>query len=89
MDIGEIIGTIVFGGVIGFLARLVLPGRQNVNVFITIILGVLGALVGYWLWGLIGSGDTRGIDWIRWFISIAAAALLVVAYETITNKKQV
>ena len=89
MDIGEIIGTIIFGAVIGFLARLVLPGRQNINVIITVVLGVLGALVGYWLWGLIGDGDTRGIDWIRWFISIAAAALFVVAYGAVTGKKQV
>ena len=50
---------------------------------------LLGALVGYWLWGLIGNGDTRGIDWIRWFISIAAAALFVVAYGAVTGKKQV
>jgi len=89
MDILEIIGTIIFGAVIGFLARLVLPGRQNINVIITVVLGVLGALVGYWLWGLIGDGDTRGIDWIRWFISIAAAALFVVAYGAVTGKKQV
>ena len=89
MDIGEIIGTIFFGALIGFLARLVLPGRQNINVIITVILGVLGALVGYRLWGLIGDGDTRGIDWIRWFISIAAAALFVVAYGAVTGKKQV
>lgn len=89
MGIGEIIGTIIFGAVIGFLARLVLPGKQNVSALITVVLGILGALIGYWAWGLIGSGDTRGIDWIRWFISIAAAAGLVVGYETIVNKKKV
>lgn len=89
MGIGEIIGTIIFGAVIGFLARLVLPGKQNVSAIITVILGILGALIGYWAWGLIGSGDTGGIDWIRWFISIAAAAILVVGYESIMNKKKV
>lgn len=90
MDIGDILGLIVFGAVIGVLARLVLPGKQNINIFITVILGVLGALIGYWLWGLISDqGDTAGIDWIRWFISIAAAALLVVAYGAITGRKQV
>ena len=90
MDIGDILGLIVFGAVIGFLARLVLPGRQNINVIITVILGILGALIGYWLWGLISDqGDTAGIDWIRWFISIAAAAILVVAYGSITGRKQV
>ncbi|GAA4411756.1 transglycosylase [Fodinibacter luteus] len=89
MDIGEIIGTIIFGAVIGVLARLVLPGKQNISAVITVILGILGALIGYWLWGLVGGGDTSGIDWIRWFISIAAAALLVVAYGSITGRKQV
>jgi uncharacterized membrane protein YeaQ/YmgE (transglycosylase-associated protein family) len=90
MDIGDILGLIVFGAVIGVLARLVLPGKQNINIVITVILGMLGALIGYWLWGLVSDqGDTAGIDWIRWFISIAAAAILVVAYGSITGRKQV
>ena len=84
MDFGDILGLIVFGAVIGLLARIVLPGRQNISLVITVILGIIGALIGYWLWGLIGEGDTAGIDWIRWFISIAAAALLVVAYGAMT-----
>jgi uncharacterized membrane protein YeaQ/YmgE (transglycosylase-associated protein family) len=89
MDIWEILGTIVFGAVIGILGRIVLPGRQNINLLVTVVLGVLGALIGYWVWGRIGSGDTLGIDWIRWFISIAAAAVLVVIYGSITGKKRV
>ena len=72
----EIIGTIIFGAVIGMLARLVLPGRQNISALVTVILGVLGALIGYWLWGLMGGGDTSGIDWIRWIISIVVAAVV-------------
>ena len=89
MDFGDILGLIVFGTVIGLLARIVLPGRQNISLIMTVILGILGALIGYWLWGLIGEGDTRGIDWIRWFISIAAAALLVVTYGAITGRRRV
>lgn len=90
MDIGEILGLIVFGAVIGALARLVLPGKQNINLIITVILGILGALIGYWLWGLISDqGDTAGIDWIRWFISIAAAAILVLLYGSLTGRRQV
>lgn len=89
MDFGDILGLIVFGAVIGLLARIVLPGRQNISLVITVILGILGALIGYWLWGLIGEGDTVGIDWIRWFISIAAAALLVVAYGAMTGRRRV
>jgi uncharacterized membrane protein YeaQ/YmgE (transglycosylase-associated protein family) len=85
----EIIGTIIFGAVIGVLARLVLPGRQNISAVITVILGILGALIGYWLAGLLGVEDTAGIDWIRWIISIIVAAALVVGYGAITGRKQV
>ena len=83
------IGTIIFGAVIGVLARLVLPGRQNISLIITVILGILGALIGYWLAGLLGVCSTGGIDWIRWVISIAVAAVLVVIYISVTGRKQV
>lgn len=83
----EIIGTIIFGAVIGMLARLVLPGRQNISALVTVILGVLGALIGYWLWGLMGGGDTSGIDWIRWIISIAVAAVAVIVAATLTGRR--
>ena len=42
----EIIGTIIFGGVIGALARLVMKGDQNLGILWTIILGVVGVVVG-------------------------------------------
>jgi len=85
----EIIGTIIFGAVIGVLARLVLPGKQNISTLMTILLGVAGALIGYFVWGLISDqGNTAGIDWIRWFISIAAAALLVVGYISVTGREK-
>jgi uncharacterized membrane protein YeaQ/YmgE (transglycosylase-associated protein family) len=82
----EIIGIIIFGAVIGVLARIVLPGKQPYGMIVTILLGVAGALIGYWLWGLIGEGNTIGLDWIRWVISVAAAAILSLGYSAITRK---
>ena len=87
--VGGWIGTIIFGAVIGALARLVLPGKQHMGLLITIVLGVVGALIGYWLAAQIGVCATRGIDWTRWLISIATAAVLVVIYGSITGRKQV
>jgi uncharacterized membrane protein YeaQ/YmgE (transglycosylase-associated protein family) len=77
------IGTIIFGAVIGALARLVLPGKQSISLLVTIILGIVGALIGYWLAAQIGACATSGIDWIRWLISIIVAAILIVVYERI------
>jgi uncharacterized membrane protein YeaQ/YmgE (transglycosylase-associated protein family) len=79
--VGDIIGVIIFGAVIGVLARLVLPGKQAVSVLVTVIIGIVGALLGYWIAAQLGVDSTKGIDWIRWVISIAVAAVLVVAYE--------
>lgn len=85
----SIIGSIIAGIIVGVLARLVLPGKQNISVIITIILGILGALIGWWLAGLLGVQETGGIDWIRWLISVIVAAILIVVYGSITGKKQV
>ena len=86
----EIIGLIFFGAVIGILARLVLPGKQDISAVATIILGILGALAGYFIWGAISDkGDTGGVDWIRWIISVIVAAVLVTAYTSITGRKRV
>lgn len=85
--LGIIIGTIIFGAIIGVLARAVLPGRQKVSVVMTIVIGIIGALLGYWLAGILGVNDTKGIDWIRWVISIAVAAVLVVGFERISASR--
>jgi uncharacterized membrane protein YeaQ/YmgE (transglycosylase-associated protein family) len=91
---GTIIGTIIFGAIIGALARLVLPGKQSISIVATVVIGIIGALIGYFLWGLItgdgfGGGDTGGIDWIRWIISIIAAAILVSLYAGMAGRKSV
>lgn len=86
---GTIIGTIIFGAIVGALARLVLPGKQNISVLVTVVLGILGALIGYWLAGMMGVASTSGIDWIRLIISIVAAAVLVTAYGAITSRRTV
>ena len=87
MTFFNILGTIIFGAVIGYLARLVLPGRQHIGMLMTVLLGIVGALLGYWIAGLLGVAATSGIDWIRWFISIVVAAILVVGYERISASR--
>jgi uncharacterized membrane protein YeaQ/YmgE (transglycosylase-associated protein family) len=84
----QILGTIIFGAIIGILARAVLPGRQAYGWIVTILLGIAGALIGYWIWGALGGSNTRGIDWIRLAISVAAAALLSFIYTGLTRRSR-
>lgn len=77
-----ILVTVILGAIIGALARLVLPGKQNISTVVTVILGILGALIGSWVWtGLLNKGNTSGIDWIALIIGVVVAALLIVGYE--------
>ena len=83
----EIIGLIVAGLIIGLLGKFVAPGaRDNTPLWLTLLCGIGGVLIGYYLAGALGVEATRGIDWIRWIISIIVAAVLVVAASTITGR---
>jgi len=86
--IGSIIVLIIVGAIVGALARLVLPGRQAYGMIVTIVLGIVGVLIGYWLSGFIGAAHTKGVDWIRWIISIGVAALLSFAFAGFTSRRR-
>jgi uncharacterized membrane protein YeaQ/YmgE (transglycosylase-associated protein family) len=71
---GLIISAIVVGLIIGALGRLVLPGRQDMPIWLTILIGIAAALIGSLIASALGVGDTRGIDWIKLIIQVALAA---------------
>ena len=58
----EVIGVIIAGAIIGALAKLVMPGKQAGGILVTIILGILGVLIGYYLAAALGVEATNGID---------------------------
>ncbi|XVU22016.1 GlsB/YeaQ/YmgE family stress response membrane protein [Actinoplanes sp. CA-054009] len=74
MEITGIFTAIIIGLIIGALGRLVVPGKQNIPIWLTLLIGVVAALVGTFLAALIGVDDTRGVDWIELILQIALAA---------------
>jgi uncharacterized membrane protein YeaQ/YmgE (transglycosylase-associated protein family) len=64
-SIGNVLWIIIGGAIIGVLARLILPGRQNIPWWATIGAGIVGMLVGDMLAALFGVKVTSGFDWIR------------------------
>jgi uncharacterized membrane protein YeaQ/YmgE (transglycosylase-associated protein family) len=83
----EIIGLIIAGLIIGALGRLAVPGKQSMPIWLTLIVGVVAVLVGYWIAALLGVDETSGIDWIRWIISIAVAAVAVYLVARLTASR--
>ncbi|MFV0462963.1 MAG: GlsB/YeaQ/YmgE family stress response membrane protein [Nostocoides sp.] len=85
--LSTIISTIIAGLIIGALARLVLPGRQNLSILMTIIIGILGSFIGSWLVYQFGyNNDNGGFEIIPFIVGIVVAALGIVGYNRMTNK---
>jgi len=72
-DIGSILGYILVGLIVGLLARLLVPGRDSVGLLGTLVIGVVGAVLGGWLAGAFFK-ETAGVDWLA---SIGVAVVLV------------
>jgi uncharacterized membrane protein YeaQ/YmgE (transglycosylase-associated protein family) len=73
----ELIGFIVFGLVVGVIARLIVPGKQRLGVGVTLLVGVAGSIVGGVIAHEIGTGDLWELNFLGSVIAIATAALLI------------
>ena len=63
----EIIGVILAGIIIGLLGKFVAPGnRDNIPIWLTIICGIGGVLIGWFIYTALGGNGSPGIDWVRW-----------------------
>lgn len=83
----EIIGVIVAGIIIGLLGKFVAPGdRDNIPLWLTVLCGIGGVLIGWYVAAALGVEETSGVDWLRWIISIIVAAVLVVVAAMVTGK---
>jgi uncharacterized membrane protein YeaQ/YmgE (transglycosylase-associated protein family) len=83
---GTIIGGLIAGIIIGPLARLILPGKQNISLIMTIALGAVGAIAGGFIYQMFGGGDTSGIDWIKLALQVGVAAAAVVLYGNMRGR---
>jgi uncharacterized membrane protein YeaQ/YmgE (transglycosylase-associated protein family) len=75
MAVTGFISAIIVGLIIGALARLVLPGKQDIPIWLTILIGTVGAIIGTFIAQFLGVAVTRGVDWIEVALQIAVAAL--------------
>ncbi|MET7397423.1 GlsB/YeaQ/YmgE family stress response membrane protein [Dactylosporangium sp. NPDC005572] len=83
MEISGIFTALVIGLIIGALGRLVLPGRQQIGFWLTLLIGVVAALLGTFVAAIFGVANTAGIDWIELALQVAFAAGGVAAVDGI------
>jgi uncharacterized membrane protein YeaQ/YmgE (transglycosylase-associated protein family) len=75
------IGFIVFGLVVGVVARLIVPGRQELSILMTILLGVIGSVIGGVVANALGTGDILELNFLGAVVAIAASVVLIVIGE--------
>ncbi|MFI6899692.1 GlsB/YeaQ/YmgE family stress response membrane protein [Nonomuraea sp. NPDC050394] len=75
MTIQSILGAIVIGAVIGAIGRLLIPGRQAIGWILTIVVGIVAALVGTLIAQAIGVENTSGPDWIELVLQVVLAVV--------------
>ena len=78
--ISTIISAIIVGAIIGALGRLVVRGRQNISILVTIGIGIVAALIGTFIANALNVGTTDGIDWIEVVIQVVLAAVGVILF---------
>lgn len=79
------IGFIVAGLVIGALARLIKPGRQNLGILATLGLGLVGSVIGGFIASALGTGDIWELNILGFVLAVVASVLLIGVAETVTG----
>ena len=88
MTITNIIMALIVGLIIGALGRLVVPGKQNIPIWLTMVIGVVAALLGTVIAKAVGVSDTKGVDWIELLFQVVLAAVGVALVAGIGSRRR-
>ncbi|MGP4029984.1 GlsB/YeaQ/YmgE family stress response membrane protein [Actinomadura sp. 3N407] len=88
MNITGIITAIVIGAIIGSLGRLLLPGRQPIGVIMTVLVGIVAAIIGTAIAQTVGVDTTAGIDWIELVFQVGLAMLGVAIVAALRARRK-
>ena len=71
----NLIVSLIIGGIIGWLASMVMKTNAQMGMLANVVVGIVGSMIGFWLAGMLGLGASGGIA--QWLVSIAGAAILI------------
>ena len=84
----SIVLALIVGAGIGLVARLIMPGKQDITMVATVMIGALGGLIGSAVASQFGYHNANGgIAWIPLFIGVAAAIALIAIYESVMGRR--
>ena len=89
MTVTGIITALIVGLIIGALGRLVVPGKQNIPIWLTMVIGVVAALLGTVIANAVGVNNTSGVDWIELLFQVVLAAVGVALVAGVGGRRRV
>ncbi|MFB6814317.1 GlsB/YeaQ/YmgE family stress response membrane protein [Streptomyces sp. NPDC056347] len=75
--------AIIVGLVLGLIAKAILPGKQNIPLWLTAVFGIIGSVLGNTVATWIGVNDTKGIDWTRHLLQVIGAVVVVAVGDAV------
>jgi uncharacterized membrane protein YeaQ/YmgE (transglycosylase-associated protein family) len=84
VTLGQIVGFLIAGLIIGALARLIVPGKQHMGILVTIALGIVAAIIGGLIWNALFPSN----DGIAWIGALIVAVVLVAAYSRFASPRR-
>jgi len=88
MEITGIFTAIIVGLIIGALGRLVIPGKQQIGFWLTLLVGIVAALLGTLIAAAFGVAKTPGVDWIELILQVGLAAGGVALAEVVVRGRR-
>lgn len=89
MTVTGIITAIVIGAILGFVGRALAPGKQNLPIWLTVLVGIVAAFIGTFVAKLFGVATTSGIDWIEIILQVVVAVIGVTLVAGIWGRRKV
>jgi uncharacterized membrane protein YeaQ/YmgE (transglycosylase-associated protein family) len=92
MSGGSLLSWMLCGLIVGLIARLLLPGRQNMSLLMTMVLGIVGAVVGGLLYSLVQGAPSEpfslsGNAWHGWVVAVLGAVVVLWAYVSLYPRR--
>ena len=92
MSLGSILSWIVCGLLVGLCARFLVPGRQSMSLSMTVVLGIVGAFAGGFLYSLVRGASVEpfsfsGHNWYGWIVAIIGAVLVLWGYAILHPRR--
>jgi uncharacterized membrane protein YeaQ/YmgE (transglycosylase-associated protein family) len=88
ITLAVIIWTIIIGAIIGMLGRLLVPGRQNMGMVLTIVIGIVAAFIGFLIASALHVAHTAGVNWTEHLIQVVVAAIGVALVAGVGGRRR-